>query len=225
MRLKIFAVALIFILLCGCAYAEPDSKYTVTALGFDQKDNKTVYLQAIDTVDGEKNGDPTTFLVKGEGEDFKTALEDIRSQLSKKPSFAHCQLILVTDRVEGESFENMLSLCRDAGISLRTGIAYTEDISAVLESKKIASGADISALIKQNSRYFGYGAHTAVFEIETAIMTAKGGFALPVLTFNKENLKVEGLLRYENTLPAERLSAEESIDYAKEKNTFEGEKS
>ncbi len=224
MKLKIVITAMLLLFLGGCAYAEPDSMYTVTAIGFDNQENKTVYLQAIDTVDGEKNGDPTTFLVKGEGKSFKTALEDIKSQLSKTPSFSHCQLILTTDCVEGEDFKAMLSLCREAGMSLRTAISCTEDINKILQNKKITSGTDILALIKQNSRYFGYGGHTAVFEIETAILAAGGDFALPRLTLSNENLKVEGLLRYEDTVPVEMLSEKESIAYAKDKNTFGGEK-
>ncbi len=224
MKIKVFITAVLLCFLCGCAYTEPNAQYTVTALGFDVKGEESqAFLQAIDAAGGEQNGQPVTFTVTGSGDNAKEALDDIKTQLSKKPSFKHCQLVLVARGVSADSFKSVLELCRELDISLKTRIVHCGDIEKLLNNDKIASGADLAALVKQNSEHFGYGAHTALFEIYTALLTAEGEFALPVLRISSDKISVNGLLRYKNSVPKEYLTVKESIRYAKEHNVYEGE--
>lgn len=224
MKIKAFIVAVILCLLCGCAYTEPNAQYTVTALGFTAKNGKTgAFLQAIDAAGGEQNGQPVTFVVSGWGYGAEQAIDDIKTQLSKKPSFKHCQLVLISDGIEKDGLSEVLTLCRGLDISLKTRLAYCKDIEGVLQNDKISSGTDIAALIKQNSEHFGYGAHTAIFEISTALLAADGNFALPVLQSFDKKLSVKGMLSYSGAAQKEYLSIEESIRYAKKQKTYEGE--
>ena len=224
MKKKVLISLLMMLLLCGCAYTEPNAQYTVTALGFsDVGEGAAAFLQAIDASGGEQNGQPDTFTVTGRGKDISAALDDIKTQLSKKPSFKHCQLVLVSPTVGGDELSGVIDLCRELDISLKTRLALCNDIQATLDNDKISSGIDLAALIKQNSVSFGYGAHTALFEIATAMLTAEGEFALPVLESNQDKISVEGLLRYSGSFPQKYLNIEESIRYAKENNVYEGE--
>lgn len=224
MKIKAFITAVLLCFLCGCAYTEPNAQYTVTALGFDIEGARCeAFLQAIDAAGGEQNGQPVTFTVTGAGDTVRDALDDIKTQLSKKPSFKHCQLVLVSRGIAEDTLNSVIQLCEELNISLRTRLASCEDIERMLKNDKISSGTDLAALIKQNSKSFGYGAHTAVFEIATALLAAEGDFALPVLESSGDKVSVEGLLRYSGGEPQEHLNIEDSIRYAKENNIYEGE--
>lgn len=224
MKIKILVLSVLLCLLCGCAYKEPNDRYTVTALGFSaQEEEVTVHLQAIDASGGEQNGSPVTFLVTGRGRDIDNALDDIRAQLSKEPSFGHCQLVLFSEGIEGERLEKALLICDGLGISLRARMAFCGNIEPMLDNGIITDGSDLVALIKQNSRSFGYGAHTALFEIKTAELAGSGEFALPVLSIGNGKLYVDGLCRYRDKKISDFLSVEDSVRYAKEKDIYEGE--
>lgn len=224
MKIKVFITAAFLFLLCGCNYIEPEAQYIVTALGFtEQSGNALIYLQAVDTAQGDSSN-PDTFLIKGEGEDTAAALDNVKAGMSKKPSFEHCRVVLISEDVLGEKLNETLRLCDGLDLSLRARMVYSDDIEGVLDGGQFFSGTQIDSLIKQNADSFGYGAHTALFEICTAILTNDGNFALPVLKVQDRYPSVEGLKKYVGMMPGEYLDIKESIRYAKENNVYEGEK-
>ena len=57
MKKRIVIVLLLLLLLCGCSYTEPDARYTVTALGFEQTTKGVrAVVRVIDAAKGEKGG-------------------------------------------------------------------------------------------------------------------------------------------------------------------------
>lgn len=218
MKLRLLLLLIMLFTLCSCSYSEPNAKFTVTAFGVSANE-KTVnaYLQAIDP-ENSLGGEVKTFEVSGKGENTELALRDIKTKLSKEASFEHCQLIILSGGVEGTKLSNSLNLCKEIGIPLRTKIIFTNDVEKLLTNKKIADAADIVSLLKQGYSLLGFGVHTALFEIQTAVLTNKGNFALPLLSASEDEIKIEGLLRYENLIPKKRLGYEQSREYAKEIN-------
>lgn len=197
----------------ACAYREPNAKFTVTAMGFEKNGSSvTAYLQAMDFSKGENK----TFVSVGQGRDVSLALKDIKTTLSKEPSFEHCEIILLSKGIEKQQFEETLSLCNTLGMSQKTKIAYTANIGSALENKTIGSGGGIAALINENSRDFGFGKNTALFEIKTAILVNNGNFALVNLGASNNEIKFGGLMEYQNCKAVRLLSFDESRQYSKE---------
>lgn len=218
MKFKILLIVTILLSLCSCAYTEPNAKFTVTAFGVSEN-GKTVkaYLQAIDP-ENSLEGKVITFEVTGQGKSVGLALRDIKTKLSKEASFQHCQLIIMSHGVKENVFSDYLELCKQIGIPLRTKIIYTEDIEKLLTNKKITDASNIVSLLKQGYKILDFGKHSALFEIQTAILTNKGDFALPMLSTDKDEIQIEGLMKYERLIPVKRLDYKESREYAKEIN-------
>ena len=193
---KLILILFLLLSLSACGYSEPDSVFTVRAVGIHEKG---IILK----------GD---FTIKGEGETVSAALADIKTKLSKAPSFEHCSVI-VFDSIKGDKLSSALSFLRESGVPLRTNIAYSEDLSVLFENEGIEELSSQLALCKKT---FSFGGNTALFEIETAILTNGGNFALPRVNSSGENIKIEGLMTYEDKMPSKKLNIKQSRLYAKE---------
>ena len=218
MRLKILLLFTILLTLCSCAYTEPNAKYTVTAFGVSAEGkNINAYLQAIDP-ENSSEGKVNTFEVSGRGSAIEPALRDIKTKLSKEASFQHCQLVIFSNGVEENILKDALELCEELGIPLRTKIVFTNDTEKLLTNQKIRDAADIVSLLKQGYKLLGFGEHSALFEIQTAVLTNEGNFALPIINATRDEMQIAGLMKYENLIPSRTLDYEQSREYAKEIN-------
>lgn len=198
MKLKLILILLSLLLLCGCSYTEPEAQFTVTAFGCDKEGGNTqVYLKLTDT-----DTEPQIFTVLGEGNGFSEALDDIRSKLSKKASFSHCRLILVSSKINKTDLDDFLDLCMESGIPLSCPVSSSHNVEKVLSNKKYAKGEELASLIKTNAEHFGFGGHSALFEIKTALLVDAGKFALPLLETADDDVKIEGLFYYSNDFAA-----------------------
>lgn len=209
-----FILVFIFLLsLTACAYREPNARFTVTAIGFSANGTKvTAYLQAMDFSKSEDK----TFLVTGEGDSVKAAVKDVNKTLSKEPSFEHCSLILLSRGIDGTGLKDALNLCQELSMSQKTRVAYADSVKSALENNTLKNGDEIASLIKENSKTFGFGKHTALFEIKTAVLVNDGNFALVNLDASNSKIKFDGLLEYKNCKAVKSLNFEESRQYAKE---------
>lgn len=216
MKLKILLLLTILLSLCSCAYTEPNAKFTVTAFGVSSEgETVNAYLQAIDP-ENSSEGKVNTFEVSGKGSNVNLALRDIKTKLSKEASFEHCQLIIISNGIKEEKLTDCLKLCKEIGIPLRTKIIFTNNIEKFLTNGKIQDATDIIPLLKQGYELLGFGEHSALFEIQTAVLTNNGNFALPLIKVMKGEMQISGLMKYENLIPSRSLNYEESREYAKE---------
>ena len=193
---KIILTLLLLLSLSACSYTEPDSVFTVRAVGIYEKG---IILK----------GD---FAIKGEGDTVSAALDDIKTKLSKSPSFEHCSVI-VLEKIGGEKLSETLSFLRENSVPFRTNIAYSEDVSALFKNEMVE---ELSSQLSLCKKTFSFGGNTALFEIETAILTNSGNFALPRVIPSGENIKIEGLMTYEENKPCKKLNIKQSQRYAKE---------
>lgn len=213
---KLILSLILILTLSSCAYSEPDAKFTVTALGFsEEKNTVNAYLQAIDFATT-GNGNINTFLTQGEGDNIPLALSNIKSKLSKAPSFEHCQIVFLSDGIEGELLKHTLDCLVRLGMSQRVTLAYTKNIEDALSSGKITSGNEMVSLIKQNAKEWGFGGHTALFEIKTAVLENGGNFALCHIETKNEEIKFSGLAEYKGSQKKKLLNLKQSQIYAKE---------
>ena len=202
---KIFLAAVLMLFLCSCSYTEPSAIYTVSAIGLQKNgENMQITLKIKEMED--------SFKISGEAESLDSAMDNIKTKLSKQPYFRHCQL-RAFGGLGGEPAEEVISFCEKLGIPIKTKIVYVNDIDRVFEEER---EGDIISLLKHSYEEFGFGGNTALFEIDTALLTNAGNFALPLILIEGENIKLDGLLRYKGGKPYEKLNLEQSIKYAQE---------
>ncbi|MBO5852482.1 MAG: hypothetical protein J6Q74_01570 [Clostridia bacterium] len=204
-QIKIFFLILAVLTLNACAYTEPNATFTVTSLAFGQGD---IFISV-----SEQN---KSMWIKGEGEDLNAAITDIKTKLSKEPSFEHCGLVVLCGSVKGDEIENVLNLCGDIGIPLRTRLVFTDDIEMLFDKDAVFVGEEAISLLKHCYKEFGFGGNTALYEIKTAILVNGGNFALPRIVAENNRVKLAGLCRFENKEPKEFLNLQQSKTYAKE---------
>lgn len=198
--MKKTVIILCLLFLCGCSYTEPDAVFTVSAVGFSVESGETVaYVQFINASEKNSLVSPT-FTVKGSGEDEKQAIDEVRAKLSKKPSFSHCRIIALSDRLDLSDVSSVLLGCSDLGVPLRAPVVCCNNINELFNNELLSSGQEIEGLIRQNAEYFGYGGHTALFEIQTALLVNEGKFGLPILKTDRDSVFVEGLYYFTNGL-------------------------
>lgn len=218
-----FILPVLFLFLVGCnGMSDPNEQFMVSSIGFMRTGAKvSAFVQSVDVKGGEQNGIPETFVVKGEGDSIENAVKNTRSKLSKKLSLKHTELILISDTLEKDDLEEILSMSEDFDVSLRAKIASCNDIEKLLKNDSASSGLGLISVIEQNAASAGFGGHTALFEIKTAFLLGEE-FAVTYFSSGEE-IGIEGLYYYKNGIPTDILNFEESIRYSKEKNLYKGE--
>lgn len=216
MKKRIVIVLLLLLLLCGCSYTEPDARYTVTALGFEQTTKGVrVVVRVIDAAKGEKGGEPDTFTLSAEGKDLREGFENLWASLSKKPSFGHCGILVFADNCDTVFIGEALALCEKNDLSKRTRLAVCNNVEGLLSDENLSTGEDFAELVDSAGEKYGIGRHSAFFEIQTATLLGED-FALPRFALS-ERVSLGGLLTFERGKPSERLSLSESAEYLKDK--------
>ena len=201
---RIILILTLILTLSACAYTEPDAMFTVTEIGFAVSGEKTELILKI-------NEQEKGRLISGQGENAYEAFRAAATKLEKKASFEHLQLIAVSENLEGERLNDVLSFCEKRGAPLRTRLVYAENLQKILEEN-----GNLLSLLKQGEAEFGFGGNTTLFEIETAILVNDGDFALPYIKLSGEDIELCGLLRYKNNRLYKRLDINQSIKYKKE---------
>ncbi len=181
---QVLTVLLCLLLFGGCAYTETGSIYYISGLGFSNIENGiALYIQYIND-----SGAPE--VLSGRGETPQNALDNLKSKLAKTPSFSHCSIIALEPNMTTIQIKTALELCSQLNVSLSTKVLATGSVSELFG---LEEGNTTQNLIKQNAAYFGFGGHTALFEIQTAIMVNEGKFALPFISIEENTPQVLGL--------------------------------
>ena len=157
------------------------------------EENVEIYLQYVNvSAEGEE-----LKLISGRGDTAQSALNDIKTKLNKTPSFSHCSLIAITQNMSSAQIKTSLDLCAKLNISLSTPLVSASKIETLFS---VSSGSEISALTRENAKNFGFGGHTALFEIQTALLVNEGRFSLPLISANNNLPKVLGLCYFGNQM-------------------------
>ena len=82
-------------------------------------------------------------------------------------------------------------------------------------------GNIIVDIVNNTGKTLGYGAHSSLYEINTARIQTFNIFALPLIT-SEDNIKTEGMRVYVDDITAAVLNGEQSLSYSVLRNVFEG---
>ncbi len=213
--MKRFICALILLItLCGCSATEPSEKYLVSGVGVEKRGkDTTLYYKITDISSSDRVGEQAVKILSAKGEDVFSAAENINLGTELSVSLSHCEILFFSDTDDKAVVPDVLSFCEKYGLPLKMKLAVTGDMEALFSAENTFSGGRLSDMLEVVWKTHGFGGHTALFEIETAVKTNNGNFALPYFAKDKDSFVVNGLGLYENSGYYRHIGVQASREY------------
>lgn len=195
----------------------PNEQAFVSAVGFDNEDGEWLFSVKIASV-----GEESSRVLIARGDRITSAFENIVAGSVGELNFTHCRAIVLGKSVMAEALSEVIRFCADKlEIPLSSRMIAVDNASEILSFKTDGNGYEISDIADKTAKKLGFGAHAAVYEIETARIQSISLFALPRFTADGK-LQMTGLTVYKDDIPTAQLDMAESRVYALLRNVFEG---
>ncbi len=215
---KLIIVLSLILLLCGCRATEPNEKHLVSAIGVTKRGAHTrIYCKITDIASADRVAEQSVKTLSALGTDLLSAAENINLTAELEVSLSHCEIIVLPAYSNKDLIDEILQFCRKNELPLKVKLAVSEDVDELFSSHNTLSGEKLNGMLRVTSKNYGFGGHTALFEIETAIRISKGDFALPFFSKNDDTFIITGLGLYENGRFLRPIGIYESIEYVKNK--------
>ena len=207
MRNRCFAILLLCcVFLSSCSlvegYGEPEDRYMVSAIGFDRSgDSIEVVVQIID---GEE-----ILVRRGAGDSARQAMAHIEGADEKQLEISHCALIVIGDRVNGDSLADIFEFCRkNSDITVGVKVVSAYNAAELLA----ADGYRLLGAVRDDDSGVGFTAKSRFYEIED-IRDGGEAYHLPYFVSDGGTYTVSGLKIYKNDEALVRLDRSESAYY------------
>lgn len=142
-RIIAAGAVLMLLLLSGCKsknsdYEEPEKRIYVSALGFDQKDEKIkITAETISVAENTSSNEYGIKRYQGEGETVASALYDLKKDLVPTPDLSHCAALVVDRDVTDAQFGEIVEFCfLEKEVTQSVHLVVAEDPEKLLDSSK-----------------------------------------------------------------------------------------
>ncbi len=222
---KAFAVIIGLVLIsCGLSGCRdlgrtsvPNEQNFVSAVGFDKEDEEWIFSLRI--AGGSEESGKILFT---RGNNIGDAFEKIVAGSVGKLQFTHCRAVVLGESVAEEALNMVVLFCIDRlKTPLSARMISADNANSLLSAAEGGNGYEISDIADKTAKELGLGAHSAIYEIETARMQSVSLFALPRFTAD-DNIRMVGLTLYKDNKPTVLFDMRESRVYALLRNVFEG---
>ncbi len=218
--IKVIAALLGLFLIVGCRdigrESAPNERSFISAVGIDREGDE--WHLTVETAAAGEQGGKT---LGGKGDDLFSAMSNITAASSGDLLFTHCRAVVFGEKIVGELFSDALSFCKnELNLPLSVRLISAKSAAELLSSETGGRGYEISDITDNTADMLGFGAHAALYEIETARLIKNSVFALPYFAA-EDNIQIKGLAVYRGK-DILRLDKNESVAYALLRNIFEG---
>ncbi len=214
---KIFALFLSFllVLLTGCTgYTESDSRYIVSAIGFEESaEGIAINIQALTA--NELKGEIAQNTYTGSGSGCQEAFSALKTKLAKPISFEHCSAVILSGKLKKEENTQIFEFCRGLN-RLNTSVYFgvCDDIKTLLSLEAVsekANGYDISAFIETKEETEGLSYKNRLYEILSSREDFIPTFNLPSFSATDDKFFIDGEYIYTDFSPVKKLDNTESL--------------
>lgn len=217
--------------LCGCTAASVFSgdthEYLISSLGFDQQDGaiiltaEAVAVNSEDTAEGKKR-----IILKGEGDNPKTAMADAKTTATQDFDLSHCGVIALGTSLNAENSEAIWDWCYNTEeITLSVYMIACENAAEVLEAEPISSvaaGYDIMSMQEKETKLRGTEFKNTLYETVAQREDAVSVFFMPFVSLKDEKRYIDGTAIFQNSGYTATLSDEDAFCYSVITDTFSG---
>lgn len=217
---KIFAIFLCFLFafLVGCTgYTESDSRYIISAIGFEKLDGEfSISAQAVTANEGDDKLTQSVYTAKGES--LNEALSSLKARLSKPLSFEHCSAVILSSALKGEAVKAICEFCSSLN-RLNTSVYFgvcdkIEELISFEALSEKAGGYDISSSIETKEEISGLSYKNRLYEILSSKEDFIPTFNLPFFTVTDEEFFIDGQCVYIDFAPQKKLNQTQSLVYS-----------
>ncbi len=229
MKGRFLIIIICLLTLCGCSdYAESNSQYMVSAIGFDS-DGENI-IASTQTVIIESNGEEKqeTKVFTAKGKTPAQALFNISGYLSKSLLFDHCGVVAIGKGISKETLGKIFDYSNDEkNLNLGVYFVCTDSAEELLNADPVsfvASGYDIMGIIEKASDETGILYQNRFYEIK-ALEAKKGKvFSLPFFECKEDGIKMNGRNIYRDREFVTSIDENESYIYSVICNSNKGGK-
>ena len=183
------------LLLLSCSsiygYSEPEDRYIVSALGFDEKEGS--FEVSVSVVDGEE-----TRVFRGIGDSVDHAMSHIKGADAKQLELSHLAVIVIGNSIDDESLSEVLAYCQnndDITIGVRLASAHN---AAELLSLDGSDGYTLTGAFRDGKDGSGFAGGSRFYELENdRISDSRGRVChMPYFSVGEEGYYLDGLKIY-----------------------------
>lgn len=188
--LCVFLSVFTALFICGCnGYSETDSKYLVSAMGFDYTEGAVnIFAEIVSDTETQQNT-----VLKASGTTTKQAAFNLGAQLPKDLVVDHCAVLAIGENVDKNLLADIINFCREVkNLNLGIYLVSCPDIQAVfsVSPSKTAIGYDIMELLERRKNEDGIDYKNRFYEIQALRENKSGVFSLPSIQINNSRLSI-----------------------------------
>lgn len=220
-RIFNFSLILIFLcMLCGCiGYEESDSRYIVSALGFDSDgDNISVAAEVIAVGEGSAAELPETRIFTSVGKTPASAVYNLGSSLSKGLLMEHCGVVVLGSGIDRGQMKEIFEYCRKENeLNLAVYMITAENATELISVKPLSAitiGYEIMGIIERSTEENGISYSNRFYEAEASVTKVVPIFSLPYFALKNNSPIMLGERIFKDNELVLQLDNEESAVYS-----------
>ena len=210
MKIKIMALLLLPVFLCGCCvkgdYTEPENLTVVTALAIAKNENEYKLTAEITTATAE--GKSKTDTIIGSGGDILGALGEVQRLSNGKLFLNQCPVVIFDTSLVGEDLKNsLLFFFEQNTLPLSVSFMVCQNTDGLFEESKRETplGYDAIQLLQNDSTSLGITENESYVQLIDKIQNGKTAFSLPLLQKGESAEYIAGICLYENFVNTQYL--------------------
>lgn len=220
------SLSLIFLFFTACTgYTESDSKYIISAMGFERLGEEIIInIQTLSADEGKEEITQNAYSFSSSTP--IAAFNGAKTRLAKPVTLEHCSAIILSPDLKREDIINICEFCKNAE-RLNTSVyfAVCKDVKGLLECKAVsqaAGGYDISAFIETRTEDTGMSYKNRLYEILSAKEDFSPTFNLPFFIVEDGEFYIDGEYVYKDFSSFSRLDNTQSLLLSVITNRYSG---
>lgn len=204
---------------------ETNQKYIVSAIGFDNVDNKiNVSLETLIVNSENASEEQNLQILSGSGATVDEALEEIGKSLAKPLLLSHCGILVFGETLTPEQIDEICDYCfRKNEITLSVYVVSSKNGAKLLNCRPISSvavGYDVIGLIEEQSTRTGVNYKNRYYEVEASRERVESIFTASVIEVEEEKFKINGMSIYVDDQLTAVIDNHQSIIYSMLTGTY-----
>ena len=210
----IFTVVVLSSCVAVSGYAEPESQYIVSAMGFDVSGGRVEVSAEI--IDGGSER-----ILSGVGSSIEQAISALLAQETKSLEVSHCAILVLGENADAEWIEKISGFCRrNEDITVAAQLVSASNAKELLSIEGV-NGYDLASTVSKNHENAAFGAESRYYSVQNTRISENNVYALPHFTVNDDEYELYGVQIFCFDVRAVLLNRAEAAYYMMARGLFD----